>query len=245
MIKTGKIAFWVTLIMGTVLLLVYYFTLSQKIGIFAYLGWYIVGLANLVIVFLILIFPIKEWEKRKGRFQTIGLILLSISSLIIYYFSVEWLLFESRYWERFPVWGIVGLSNLVFAILLLIFPYREKIIRKRKFRTIGLILLNIPITIIYFFIALWLSNIIRIKIINETDNQIKDIKLSGCGDYEIDRLKNGKSKTIWINNNSRDCRGDFEVKYLIDSIEYSKVIKHSNASSVRNGDIIKYKIENE
>ena len=240
MIKTGKIAFWVTLIMGTVLLLVYYFTLSDLIGVFAYFKWYIVGFANLVIVFLILIFPIKEWEKRK--FQTIGLILLFISLSIIYYFSMEWLHFIS--WELFPVWGIVGLSNLVFAILLLIFPYREKIIRKRKFRTIGLILLNIPITIIYFFIALWLSDLIRIKIINETDNQIKDIKLSGCGDYEIDRLKNGKSKTIWINNNSRDCRGDFEVKYLIDSIEYSKVIKHSNASSVRNGDIIKYKIEN-
>ncbi len=245
MIKTGKIAFWVTLIMGTVLLLVYYFTLSEKVESFAYWGWWIVGFANLVIVFLILIFPIKEWKKRKRRFQTIGLILLSIPSLIIYYFSNRW--FFSASWELFSVWGIVGLANLVLAILLLIFPYREKIIRKRKFRTIGLILLNIPVTVMYFFIALWLSNIIRIKIVNETDNQIKDIKLSGCCDYKIDRLKKGKSKTIWINNNSGDCYGDFEVKYLVDSIEYLKVIKPSinPMFEMWKGDIIKYKIENE
>jgi hypothetical protein len=93
---------------------------------------------------------------------------------------------------------IICLINLIVLGLLLFnnFKYKER--GKEVLKTIGLMLLNIPIAIFYCWLAIALLNTVRITFVNETSSQLDNIKIAGCENKRIDLLKVGQSKTVWI-----------------------------------------------
>lgn len=108
-------------------------------------------------------------------------------------------------------YGFIGyfffLAALVFNFILLVFLlFMVKKVENSKaiYRGIKLMLLNIPIAFIYFGIGLYFIGIIRITLENNTGKDVKQLVFSGCEEKKIDFIKNGSSKTIWIDIPS-DC----------------------------------------
>lgn len=93
--------------------------------------------------------------------------------------------------------------NIIIFIFLLVISVKAKESRKIN-QGIGLMLLNIPVAIFYFFVGIYLTGIMRITFENNTGNDIQNIKIMGCENEEIQFLKNGDSETVWIDING-DC----------------------------------------
>ncbi|HEV8506545.1 MAG TPA: hypothetical protein VGQ53_14135 [Chitinophagaceae bacterium] len=88
--------------------------------------------------------------------------------------------------------------NLVIVALIVFKANREKTSRKHLFRTVGVMLLNIPIFIFYCWFAIILMNTVRVTFVNSTTDDLVNIKINGCQGRNIDKLKVGQSKTLWI-----------------------------------------------
>lgn len=67
-------------------------------------------------------------------------------------------------------------------------------------------LLNIPVAIFYFGVGIYFADIMRITIENTSGNDIKNIEIDGCENQKLSLLKNGASKTVWI-----DITGDCSI----------------------------------
>src|SRR5690554_220510 len=87
--------------------------------------------------------------------------------------------------------------NLIVLIFLLIkAPKSEN--PKKIYKGINWMLFNIPIAILYFGIGIYFIGIMRISIQNNTGKEISELVITGCETKEINALKNGDSKTVWI-----------------------------------------------
>lgn len=84
-------------------------------------------------------------------------------------------------------------------ILIILFAYASKAEQpKRIRRSMGLMLLNIPVAIVYFSMATYLTGVMRITIDNSSGKDITNIQINGCESKELNGLKNGESETVWI-----------------------------------------------
>lgn len=92
---------------------------------------------------------------------------------------------------------------LVLLILLRILSTKSET-RKCVQQAFGLLLLNIPVAIVYLGIGFYLIGVMRIKIVNQTGGEAINLRIQGCDNAEIEQLKNGDSKTVWIDING-DC----------------------------------------
>jgi hypothetical protein len=72
--------------------------------------------------------------------------------------------------------------------------------------------LNLPIAIFYCWIAIKLSNTVRITFINGTTSQLVNLRIDGCEEKFIDRLDTGQSKTVWIHI-PNDCGVSISYRY--------------------------------
>ena len=94
--------------------------------------------------------------------------------------------------------GIAGFVNFGILLVLIIDILTEKENRKKNLRTSGIILLNVPVIILYFYFAMFLLSIMRITFINETEKIITDLKIIGGELKTINELEIGEKKTEWI-----------------------------------------------
>jgi hypothetical protein len=110
---------------------------------------------------------------------------------------------------------IAGILNLGILLTLIVKSITDKENRKSYLRTSGVMLLNIPIVIMYFYFVMVLINTMRIEFINETGKQITAIKISGCEPKTIDKLDLNESETSWVGITG-DCSINIEYNINIE-----------------------------
>ena len=106
---------------------------------------------------------------------------------------------------------LIVIVNIAVFIAGTVEAFTNKILRKKLLRNNALMLLNIPIAIVYFWLAIFLLNTIKLTLINPTNTELKNLKLTGCEEKIIDKMKPGESKTIWISINN-DCNINLEFE---------------------------------
>lgn len=100
--------------------------------------------------------------------------------------------------------GFVNLS-LLFAILMQ--AAKDETNKKELHKTAGLMSLNIPVMLVYCWIAASLLGAVRITLTNSTEGVLTDIKITGCEEKQIDKMEIGASQEIWIN-----IKGDCSIE---------------------------------
>jgi energy-coupling factor transporter transmembrane protein EcfT len=98
-----------------------------------------------------------------------------------------------------PVALIANLGVFVFILI-----KGSRIGENGTFRSIYVMLLNIPVAFFCFWFAMFLMGYYRVTVINDTSSKITQINLSGCDEKSINKLDPGESATVWIGING-DC----------------------------------------
>lgn len=100
----------------------------------------------------------------------------------------------------------IGYAFIIFMLILntgvfisiLIKAGKDKNKSNKFIKTLGLMLLNIPVMLVYCWIAFILLGTMRIKFTNSTPNTLKDMNIVGCGGGYLDKLEAGESETVWV-----------------------------------------------
>jgi len=93
---------------------------------------------------------------------------------------------------------LTGLINLGILVAILFRANKDRENRKRLLKTSGLMFINIPVMLVYCWVAIILLGTMRITFTNDTGTQLTDIKIVGCAGGYIDKLESGESKTVWV-----------------------------------------------
>lgn len=101
---------------------------------------------------------------------------------------------------------LTGLINIGILISILLRANKDIENRRRLLTTSGVMLINIPVMLIYCWIAIILLGTMRITFTNDTGTQLTDINIIGCGGGHIDKLEIGESETVWV-----DITGDCSI----------------------------------
>ena len=107
--------------------------------------------------------------------------------------------------------ALVGLINIGILIAILIRAGKDRENRNRLLKTCGLMTLNIPVMIVYCWVAMILLGTMRITFTNKTGTELTDINIIGCGGGHIDKLEIGESETVWVSITG-DC--SINIDYL-------------------------------
>ncbi len=70
---------------------------------------------------------------------------------------------------------------------------------KKVYRSAFLMLINLPVAVLYFFVVLYFTEIVRIKVENNTGRAIHNVHILGCESRRLRDLNDGKSENIWVN----------------------------------------------
>lgn len=98
----------------------------------------------------------------------------------------------------------VAIANLIVLIILLIKSANNSANRSEFLKTAGIMSLNIPVAVVYFYFVLVLLNTMRITFVNETGGTITNVLVDGCETFELGELQPNDKRTCWIDI-SRDC----------------------------------------
>ncbi|MGH1338072.1 MAG: hypothetical protein ACRBFS_18265 [Aureispira sp.] len=94
---------------------------------------------------------------------------------------------------------LAGLFNLLVLFLLLDQTKKEPSNKRSIFRTIGLMLVNLPIALFYAWFIMLLLNTMRITLVNQTGVPLTHLELEGCGSTPIiQELLPQKEQTLWV-----------------------------------------------
>lgn len=123
----------------------------------------------------------------------------------------------SYYYSRSDELVIIGYSSLISMVILTLiwfivhyFFSNDKKNLKQKNVTYLLLLINFPISILYFIIFLHLSNLLTITVVNETSETIKNINMIGAEPKIIDKLIPNEKETV---NLEIIQDGQLEIEY--------------------------------
>ena len=94
--------------------------------------------------------------------------------------------------------ALVGIINIIILVLIRTQSKKDHDNQKKLLRTTRIMLANIPIMILYIWIALTLLGNMRITFTNGTGNTLTDINIVGCETEHIPKLMPNESKTIWV-----------------------------------------------
>lgn len=137
----------------------------------------------------------------------------------LFSFLIGTIIFGTFYYTSSSKYLFIGYGYILIALIvnLIVLPIllykanRHKEYRKKLFIACKMMLANIPVAILYCWIAIILLNTLRITFTNDTKTVLTDITVEGCGGGHIDRLDIGESKTVWIDVPS-DCA--VSINYL-------------------------------
>jgi hypothetical protein len=134
--------------------------------------------------------------------------------------------------------ALVGLINIGILIAILTKALKDNENRRRLLKTCGLMALNIPVMIAYCWVAIVLLGTMRITFTNETETELNDISIIGCGGGHIEKLKVGESETVWVS-----ITGDCSI--YLDYLSNGQKIEETVASYVTSsmGQKLNYKID--
>lgn len=134
--------------------------------------------------------------------------------------------------------ALTGIVNIGVLIAILIRAYKCKESKKGLIRTSRIMLVNIPVMVLYCWVAIILLGTMRITFTNETGTTLTDINIVGCGGGHIDKLEVGESETVWV-----DITGDcsINIDYHTNSDRKRETVAGYVTSSM--GQRIKHKID--
>lgn len=132
---------------------------------------------------------------------------------------------------------IVAITNGIFLILILLRYSKDKNNKFSLFITSGIILLNIPVLLFYSWVTFLLMDIMRINFINSTKETLTELKITGCQDKKIQKLKAGQRESVWIVIYD-DC--EIDIEYIINGKTKKEIVVEYATTSM--GQKMKYKI---
>lgn len=94
--------------------------------------------------------------------------------------------------------ALTGLINIAILISILVKAFKDKENRIKLLMTSGIMLMNIPVMLVYCWVAIILLDTMRITFTNATQTTLTDINIIGCETEHIDKLDVGESKTVWV-----------------------------------------------
>jgi hypothetical protein len=106
---------------------------------------------------------------------------------------------------------VAGFVNLFFFIRVVRQILKSIDNKQHLYITSGLMLLNIPIMFFYCWLTTVLLNTMRITFVNETASTLTDIKIFGCEEKHLDKLKPNEKKLVWVGITG-DCSVNIEFK---------------------------------
>jgi hypothetical protein len=126
--------------------------------------------------------------------------------LSITFFSIGTLLLVLYYFTMSPFIALIGYSYTGFAVLigiiyLILIGFKvisKKIARGTGIKCAAIVLLNLPIAMIYFYLVMMLMTTVRITFENATGHDIVGVSIAGCVNKELGDLKAGESTTMWV-----------------------------------------------
>jgi hypothetical protein len=118
----------------------------------------------------------------------------------LYYFTMS---FIFAFIGMFYAEGVVAV-NIIVLIIMIIQSCQKKVNCKKVWKTLVLMLVNIPVAILYFWLAIFLTDTVRLTLSNVTKDRLTDVNIAGCESRHLNSLESGESKTIWIPING-DC----------------------------------------
>lgn len=133
---------------------------------------------------------------------------------------------------------LAGIVNLIVLLTILAKSSSDTANRKKLLKTSGLMLINIPIMLVFMYVAMILIGTMRITFTNSTQNTLTNINIIGCETKHIDELKPNESKTVWVGITG-DC--SINLEYL----ENGKIKKETVVGYVTSGggQKLKHKID--
>ena len=123
---------------------------------------------------------------------------------------------------------IAGIVNIVILFSILAKSESDPKNRRGLRKTAGLMLINLPITIIFIWLAMILIGNMRITFINSTPNTLTDINIIGCEMKHIPELEPNESETVWIG-----ITGDCSI--TLEYLENGKLKRETVATYVTSG----------
>ncbi len=173
---------------------------------------------------------------RIGRFTALISFLIGTIILIIFYFT------DSSAITEFGMIFIVvaGIINAGVFVKVLIDLINEKESRKKYVFTSGIMLLNIPIVLAYFYFVMILMNTMRESFINETGREITNLKIIGGEPKSIEKLEIGEKQTKWIAINSindlileYEFNGEVKTEMIYSYMVVGKKIEHRIGNKIK------------
>lgn len=146
-----------------------------------------------------------------GNQVAVGSFLLGTSIFLIHYWTDN---------DQFKLLGlayifVAAIINTGLLITLLATAVKVKAERWKILRTCCFMLLNVPVMLIYVWMFFALMNIVRLSVMNDTNHELTDIKFSGCGEGQLETLKPGQTRTVWL---SIVCEGSIFVEFDIHGV---------------------------
>ncbi|ASO05397.1 hypothetical protein [Arenibacter algicola] len=123
---------------------------------------------------------------------------------------------------------IAVIFNLIVLMILMLRSSSDPTNRKKLLKTVGMILCNIPIMLIFIWFALIVIGNMRITFTNATQNKLTDIKILGCETEHIPELEPNESITVWVGITG-DC--SISLEYFENGILKTEIV----AGYVTNG----------
>lgn len=146
---------------------------------------------------------ISNW----GKLTTLVSAILGSVIFLLYYFTSSYLFIFLGY--AFIV--VAGLLNLSLLLVMLWMYANDKTNGHELPKTVGLMLLNIPLMLFYCYLSLILLSTMRITFVNKTGTLINHIQIVGCDDKTIPQMVPEESKTLWVKVKG-DCYIDIEYE---------------------------------
>jgi hypothetical protein len=171
-----------------------------------------------------------------GLYTALISFLIGTMILIIFYFT------DSSEIISFGMIFIVvaGIINAGVFVKVLIDLINEKENRKKYFFTSGIMLLNIPIVLAYFYFVMILMNTMRVSFINETGREITNLKIIGGEPKSIEKLEIGEKQTKWIAINAindlileYEFNGEVKTEMIYSYMVVGKKIEHRIGNKIK------------
>ena len=135
-----------------------------------------------------------------GKWTAITSFAFGTILFFFYYFTSSWELMLLGY--LYVIFTVI--VHIVVLSIVLVRSKSDSINRLKYYKVGGLMILNVPIAIIYTWLAFTLTSYTRISFENVTENKITNIETTGCEIKRINSLEAGESQTLWIAI-TRDC----------------------------------------
>jgi hypothetical protein len=142
----------------------------------------------------------------------LALVFFLLGTLILVLFAITLSARVALFAYQFTITAI--LINWSYAAMLLFYLLKRRISLNILFKTLGAMFVNIPVGLLYAWLMVYFLSFARITISNTSGEDLGPIRIEGCEQKEIEELRTGESKTLWIKIPG-DC--SIEIQYEMEN----------------------------